>query len=154
VYSASLSRVERAEWAARLRRCIGVQLTAQLTAQLTTHCATHWCQRRSIVKGLTCSCWCWPSLCSMGTAGRGGEPNGCLNDAPCSPCTRHGASIKQPFGAGQAGSMMSAGRRMPSHSHTVAHGRSDPVGDALERRLDCLEVRGLARASRGPNALF
>lgn len=80
--------------------------------------------------------------------------SGCLNDAPCSPCTRHGASIKQPFGAGQAGSMMSAGRRMPSHSHTVAHGRSDPVGDALERRLDCLEVRGLARASRGPNALF
>jgi hypothetical protein len=29
-----------------------------------------------------------------------GEPNGCLNDALCSPLTRHSASIKQPFGAG------------------------------------------------------
>eukprot|EP01047_Picozoa_sp_COSAG01_P040401 COSAG01_NODE_3399_length_6142_cov_11.969236_1_plen_221_part_00 len=28
-----------------------------------------------------------------------GEPNHCLNDAPCSPCTRHGATIRQPFGA-------------------------------------------------------
>jgi hypothetical protein len=30
-----------------------------------------------------------------------GEPNGCRNDAPCSPFTRHGASIKKPFGAGE-----------------------------------------------------
>jgi hypothetical protein len=27
-----------------------------------------------------------------------GEPTGCLNDAPCSPFTRHGASINKPFG--------------------------------------------------------
>jgi hypothetical protein len=34
---------------------------------------------------------------------RGGEPNGCpvcFNDAPCPPLTSHGASIRQPFGAG------------------------------------------------------
>jgi hypothetical protein len=29
-----------------------------------------------------------------------GEPSGCLNDAPCPPCTSHGASIRRPFGAG------------------------------------------------------
>ena len=28
-----------------------------------------------------------------------GEPNGCLNDAPCSPFTRHGASIGSVIGA-------------------------------------------------------
>jgi hypothetical protein len=32
---------------------------------------------------------------------RRGEPNGCLNDAPCPPCTSHGASIRRPFGAGK-----------------------------------------------------
>jgi hypothetical protein len=26
------------------------------------------------------------------------EPNGCLNDAPCSSCTRHGASITSRVG--------------------------------------------------------
>jgi hypothetical protein len=31
----------------------------------------------------------------------GGEPNGRLNDAPCSPFTGHGASIKRPCGAGE-----------------------------------------------------
>jgi hypothetical protein len=31
-----------------------------------------------------------------------GEPNGCLNESPCSPLTRHGASIKKPFGAARA----------------------------------------------------
>jgi hypothetical protein len=29
-----------------------------------------------------------------------GEPNGCLNDAPCPPCTSHGASIRHPFDSG------------------------------------------------------
>jgi hypothetical protein len=33
------------------------------------------------------------------TAGRSRLTNGCLNDAPCPPCTSHGASIRQPFGA-------------------------------------------------------
>jgi hypothetical protein len=32
--------------------------------------------------------------------GGAGEPNGCLNDAPCPPSASHGASIRQPFGAG------------------------------------------------------
>jgi hypothetical protein len=32
--------------------------------------------------------------------GECGEPSGCLNDAPCTPFTSHGASIRQPFGAG------------------------------------------------------
>jgi hypothetical protein len=49
--------------------------------------------------------WCGCSLAAAAdracSAGAGGEPNGCLNDAPCSPFTRHGASIKKPFGAGE-----------------------------------------------------
>jgi hypothetical protein len=28
------------------------------------------------------------------------EPNSCLNDAPCPPCTSHSAPIRQPFGSG------------------------------------------------------
>jgi hypothetical protein len=27
-------------------------------------------------------------------------PDGCLIEAPCPPCSSHGASIRQPFGAG------------------------------------------------------
>jgi diketogulonate reductase-like aldo/keto reductase len=39
-----------------------------------------------------------------------GEPNGCLNEAPCPPCTSHRASIRQPFGAAIAGAH---GRTVP-----------------------------------------
>jgi hypothetical protein len=28
-----------------------------------------------------------------------GEPNGCLNDVPCPPCTSHSASIRRPLGS-------------------------------------------------------
>jgi hypothetical protein len=37
-----------------------------------------------------------------GAAAAVGEPNSCLHDALCTPFSSHGASIRQPFGAGHA----------------------------------------------------
>jgi hypothetical protein len=41
------------------------------------------------------------------------EPDGRLNDAPCPPFASHGASISQPFGAGDHGGAADAGLRHP-----------------------------------------
>jgi hypothetical protein len=42
------------------------------------------------------------ALASLADEG-GGEPNSCLNDAPCPPVSSHGASIVRPAGGGPGG---------------------------------------------------
>jgi hypothetical protein len=40
-----------------------------------------------------------PAVSTASPAHDRSKPNGCLNDAPCTPFTSHGASIRQPLGA-------------------------------------------------------
>jgi hypothetical protein len=60
-----------------------------------------------------------------------GEPSVCLNDALCPPCTRHGASIRRPFGAGSSSARRGAGRKRvglqsPASSSSSPSTRSPP----------------------------
>jgi hypothetical protein len=63
--------------------------------------------------------------------GGDGEPNGCLNDAPCSQCTRHGASIRQFFGAGKDVRLRPDGLGMLPLHHAAAANPAAAVCELL-----------------------
>jgi hypothetical protein len=104
-------------------------------------------------------------LVSSSSGGTGveaeGEPNGCLNDAPCSPCTRHGASIRQPFGAGLLTFQVAgASAAFMSRRCSAAEGsrRAGGADEALARPRPCMRRPPrcggtvATRASRAPAA--
>ena len=79
--------------------------------------------------------WGRPQACCLG------EPNGCLNDAPCSSCTRHGASIKPLFGAGLA----RGGRR---DRRDARDGTPDAQGRGREGTHGARECHGIVAVSQ------
>jgi hypothetical protein len=97
------------------------------------------------------------SVVAASSLQRAGEPNGCLNDVPCPPCTSHGASIRRPLGAaagpGEPSAPAAGGQKplqlggwSPSSTPDRRHDGDEEEGVSVEREAGAAGHRPSAEA--------